>query len=284
MRKSLYLGLLSSFNFLNFAIPFSVFFFFFLQAQLWNYYNELASDNRKMYDPNENTKEVVDTTDIIEQQMQKLRIAFFEGDSKSKDDKNIRNIKKHDNSVKSSNEMELFESVECSIDFNAPAEETLETENSPSTVDLTSKMCEVFGSVATDDQDGFAGFITPASEETSETNATSYVDSKQINSLSALNTDGKTDSLGSFNFGLPKLNASDSPTPLNLASLHQLNQRKDDGVDVFTPALTKQEEVKKEEPVIDLNAPIIPKAVAPLVQTKEDTKDLEDWLDTVLDD
>lgn len=84
-----------------------------------------------------------------------------------------------------------------------------------------------------------------------------------------------------FNFGLPKV-------PKFPSSAKQ-SASKDNPVDeeeIFTGKKKSDKTDTAEEdnePFIDLNAPIIPKSTG-LVTTEKETKELEDWLSSVLDD
>lgn len=278
------------------------------------HYQALADDNLRLYDPSSNTKDIVDTAEIIEQQMTKLRLSFFDSSTKQPATIKNRNAKiedrESDYSNKNITELKGFDNLE---DFNLLTD--VQTKNDPDKivkVDLTEKMCKAFGSDINSIGDDFGGLTF--NDTTNELEDVDTLPSNSVKSIASdisgniqssslrisndvrSNTEEPLDfsaGITSFNFGLPK----SGPPLSNLSSVTCNSQDDSSAATPFVAAvaddvydfLSSSHDASKvpasvpEHPIIDLNAPIIPKPVA-LVTSVDETKELEDWLDSVLDD
>ena len=295
----------------------------------------MADDNRKIYDPSDNQGNLADTTQIIQEQMERLRLAFFGAENPSdgsdqaqKSSPISRNnlISDKDNSI---NKFDEYEEFSVNVDLGDLDKNINDEETESKKVDLTEKMCKAFGSNIEDIGDDFSGFEIEREEENeaadnimnvTENKTSNNINSRKDNAVHIKDNSSKTLSSNSidrnassetpslnvssklprdsslekpkpsnqldfstgnntFNFGLPKNNVN---APVDVAKVNS-SKKDSEQIDVFAPPIVEPAKVKDDQPVIDLNAPVIPKPVA-LVTNKEETKELEDWLDSVLDD
>ena len=264
-----------------------------LQKQLVDHYDQVANDNRRLYDPAEDQTELADTAQIIEEQIKNLRASFFD-DSASDDNRenciskpvvNIHKIirKKHNDFL------EIDDRLISSIDFNCGTDDACNEIKNIAKVDLTEKMCQAFGSNINDVGDDFEDFILNCEDEMVDFNTNNAVDNQNVALHSktlkkSVVVSHKEDSgINTFNFGLPQSSKNKDTT--DEYAKHPTNVEKP----LVNEASSEQQstdlsdDVTLEPPAVDLDAPIVPQLVAASAQVDE-TKELEDWLDSVLDD
>ncbi|XP_018018521.1 uncharacterized protein LOC108675050 [Hyalella azteca] len=301
--------------------------------QLTDFYTKIADDNRRVFNPHSPSNYVEDA-DFVEEQIQKLRLTFFDENHDKKYVAVNKNARDNQLSVEieklaehqarpsekfmdgAAIDSELSTNFDFSKDFN---EDVRERSASDSKVDLTAQMCQAFGFDIKDvpDDDDFHEFVAQSEDSVTEINRTSFeelnefkdankiiaqnsvtaasskvhksIKNPRIQSLVDENSTSKSNDseassstikldfsagLQAFNFGVPKTTRSHSPNSIADKKLEDENGFCAKDVIVVDSCA---------EPVLDLDAPIVPTSTA-LVTTKEDTKELEDWLDSVLDD
>ena len=281
----------------------------FSQKELADYYNSVADDNLRLYNPTEHFSDTVQAPDIAKQQIEKFRKYFFEEEEEQRpikghlDKKNTRNARPRDINDEPTSDS-LFVNSFNDLDFNLPNTNKEDSSSKiPSTnIDLTDKLCMAFGSNIDAVNKRFEEFAIEngTAEEESQPAKSDIFDEKLkiLENISEKFQPGKNDSgmkfdsgCITFDFGLPKLCNESEDRSAGLEDLIVSNklEKQEDSSDIFEPKLTKEGGVKKLEesapalPDLDLEADIIPEAPVSLVKTKEEKENLEDWLDDFLD-